>query len=501
MPQQYREGVGGKVVGRYAFPALDLDWSRGMMRDTSRVDEPQSALWDAVDFLVDQAGLLRMRGNWSYAGPAMTSATYASGVAYANFSAGGKLVAIGDNNHLYTVTSGATTDISTLGAAYVPIQPPIFRAGGTDLLVFTANDGTTAPKTYNGTAVAALGGTPAAGKFGCVYKSRLVLGNTAANPNRVFFSPTPDITTAWDTTNSWIDADHTLTGLAAVNNVLLLFSAGHLERIVGATPPPGSDMDRSPLASIGCSDARSIATKDNTVMFANPGGVYLTNGAGLQDLTKNHGIKSLWRSSLNGYAPTTWTIAAGVYQDYYVVTVLNASGAEVITLLFDIPRNTVVRAQNMAANMYATAYGTTENFYFSSRATNRVGALANIFVGGGGTDDNSSGPSPAATLKSVPSTPWLKHFRDGRITYQLTNSGATPLLSVSPSRNIADTGTGTSVTFAANTLPGRGRFSMSYVGQAVGLTLSVTNRAGNLVIYGVELDQRPISLTAGGVGT
>ena len=99
-----------------------------------------------------------------------------------------------------------------------------------------ASDGTTAPKKYDGSATpAALGGSPPAGKFAAIYKTRVYLAGTAANPNRVFASPTPDIEATWDTSNSYLDADYPVTGLAPLANQLLVFSAGHLERFIGTT--------------------------------------------------------------------------------------------------------------------------------------------------------------------------------------------------------------------------------------------------------------------------
>jgi hypothetical protein len=127
-----------------------------------------------------------------------------------------------------------------------------------------------------------------------------VLGGSTANPNRLFFSPTPDIEATWDTANSWIDCDYAITGLASLHNVLLIFSQGHTERIIGSTPPPGSDMDRAPVGSIGCTDARSIVVQEGNAIFANPRGVYLTNGAGFASLTTEGFIETYWQSLLPG---------------------------------------------------------------------------------------------------------------------------------------------------------------------------------------------------------
>jgi hypothetical protein len=135
---------------RTAQPApvvVESDFSKGIIRDSPRVSIPNGGVYDSTDFLLHQPGLAQKRGGTSYPGPALTAATYAAAVKYAEFPAGAKLVAVGDNGHLYTVTSGATTDVSALGATYVPLDVPKLRVGsGKNLLIITANDGTTAPR-------------------------------------------------------------------------------------------------------------------------------------------------------------------------------------------------------------------------------------------------------------------------------------------------------------------------------------------------------------------
>jgi hypothetical protein len=218
-----------------------------------------------------------------------------------SFPAGAKLVGSVPTT---TSTPSRPGRRQTLGGSTVTggiVDKPKLRiGGGLNYLIFPCGDGTTAPIKYDGAAApAALGGTPPAGKFCEIYKTRLVLGGKSGNENRLYFSPTPDIGATWDTTNSWIDCDHAITGIAALHNALLIFSQGHTERIIGSTPPPGSDMDRSPLGDIGCTDARSIVVQEGNCLFANPRGVYLTNGAGFASLTTEGQVETYWQSLLS----------------------------------------------------------------------------------------------------------------------------------------------------------------------------------------------------------
>jgi hypothetical protein len=204
---------------------------------------PKNGVYDAADFLLHQPGIAIKRGGTSYAGPAFGAGASRSGVVYAEFPAGSKLVGVNNSNALYTVTSGATTSLGGSTVAGGMIDKPKLRVGGgTNKLIFPCADGTTAPIKYDGSAApAALGGTPPAGKVCEIYKTRLVLGGRRANPNRLYFSPTPDIGATWDTTNSWIDCDHAITGIAAMHNALLIFLAG----------PHGADHRVDAAAGVG----------------------------------------------------------------------------------------------------------------------------------------------------------------------------------------------------------------------------------------------------------
>src|SRR4029077_5224394 len=130
-------------------------------------------------------------------------------------------------------------------------------------------------------AVADLGGSPPAAKVSTVLLGHLVLANSTANPNRVWFSPIPDIEAAWDTANSWFDVPHEVTGLASVQGALIIFTRGETWRVIGDVPPghPTFNMQLQPAGTPGCVDARSIVKMNGLVYFAHESGMYYTNGA------------------------------------------------------------------------------------------------------------------------------------------------------------------------------------------------------------------------------
>lgn len=480
---------------------IEADASRGMVRDAPRVSIPDHAVYDSADFLLHQPGVAQKRGGTAYAGPVLGTDTYGAAVAYAEFPGGSKLVAFSDTGNSYSVTASASTDLT--GADIVPTDTPKLRVGGGKALLIATSGGS--PWKYDGTAAPTTlsGGAPAA-KFCAIYKSRLVLGNTSANTNRIFFSPTPDIEATWDTSNSYIDADYAVSGLASLHNSLLIFSAGHTERIIGSTPPPDSDMDRAPVGSVGCTDARSIVVQEDNCLFANPRGVYLTNGAGFASLTTEGLIESYWQSLFSGYNPTTWTIAAGIHRSYYFVTVLDNNGDLKATLMCNVPRRAWWRLTNIKANMYAQAVGADENLYYADRSAARIVSLAGIFNPSASNKNDADGTAvtPSIEFRAIGDGTGIKNFGFGRLTYTMVDAATdNPSLAVTVKSGVdADTSsTPAESPLGETTKKTRKRFSVFKDAQSVTVELVQTGASAKTEINALEVDQTLFPLSADGV--
>lgn len=481
---------------------VTADWSKGMVRDAPRTAIPPSALYNSVDWLLHKPGIMQKRGGTEYAGPAMSGQDYAGSVIYAPFPAGAKLLVVnGGEGSIYECTSGAMTD---LGGSNAPDDSrAVFRPGATSYVVFPDPAGSVAPVAYDGSAAPAnLGGSPPAGRFGCVYKTRLVLGGTAANPQRIYFSPTPDIASAWDTTNSWIDADYEITGFAATNNMLLIFSQGHTERIIGSTPPPGSDMDKSVIGSIGCTDARSIVVQENNVLFANPRGVWLTNGSGFASLTTEGLVESYWQDLFSGYDPATWSIAAGIYRSFYFVSIMDGTTL-IDTLMCNVPRRAWWRLSNINACYMTQSVGADDELYYADRVDPRVVKISGIFSPSSSNKNDANGTAvePVADLRLNGTGPGLKHFGFGRLTFDMRDSASdNPQLAVSVAAGIEAT------TFAAapesplseTTDADRQRVTIGKVSQGVNIRLDQTNASSKTEVYALEVEERALTSVAGG---
>lgn len=479
-----------------------------MVRDAPRDSIPESSVYDSRDFLLDQPGLARKRGGTSYAGPALTAASYTHTVQHTADSGNvQRLVGIGDNGHLYTVTSGTTSDVSTLGSTYLPLQKMTFIQ---DKLIICGNDGATDPKYYDGSSVAIVDATAPQAKYSEAFKGRLVLANTGNggspgnNPNRMWFSPATDITDPWDA-DAWIDADYAITGLCANASMLLIFSRGHTEKIVGSIPPgsaQGSNMNKTLVGAVGCTDARSIGVFGNLVIFANTQGVYTTNGVGFECLTDDGGMSTYWKSLFPGYVRTSWSISGEVFGEYYIVTVMNGS-TKVDTLMCHIPRRAWWRLTNIPAGAYTVSHNVYPELYFADRTTNRIGTMSGIFLptAANKADADGTAVTPQMEMKLVGSGPWLKHFGFMRIMYDMRDASSDdPSLAVSVAKGIEAT---TYAELAQSPLRettdvSRKRMTISKVSQGVNIKLVQSNASSKTEIYSTETEQRYVSTTAGG---
>lgn len=563
--------------------SVAADWSRGIVRDAPRSAIPQSGLYDLVNGLVTLPGMIYKRGGTAYAGPALTGSSYAVGASYANFTSGGVLCGVGSNAHLYTVTSGATTDVATLTAAYFTMYDrPKLRFGnrlilpndgtgtaryyGTDTVTvtiaspavftlaahgFAAGDtvtfsttgalptGLTAGTVYyvistglttdtfrvstssGGSAVNTSGtqsGThtvysvrafPASApyfKYVDVFKTYVcVAGITtspSAQPQRVYFSPTPNFASAWDTTYSYWDFDNEVTGLAALQNALLVFTADATTRLVGNVAPPGSDFVAGPVGDVGCTDARSIVITGGNAIFASPSGVYITNGVSPLDLTTAGGISTYWTSLFSGYSRSTWTIAAGQYADFYVVAIMNGS-TFVDCLACDVPRRAWVRLSNVKPSMFASAAGASQELYYSDRSTNRLVALGSALEASSTAKNDADGSAVtwAAELRLIGNGPGLKRFGHGRLTYDMRDAATDdPTLAVSFAENV----TAPSFTacpespLAETTDVTRKRFTVNREAQGLTVKLAQSNASSLTRVYAVEVEERPLPYVSEG---
>ncbi len=395
----------------------------------------------------------------------------------------------------FTVTGGA-----------LPGTPLVITADSTsDIIVAGANSltGGTAPA-FTLTTQSAAANCPAA-FYSAIHLLRLVLANTIANPNRIFFSPLLDPNLAWDST-AYVDADHPITGLASLGSTLIVFSEGYTEKYTGSVPPPGTDFVHSYVGAVGCTDARSISTHEGGVIFANPTGVYSTAGVGFTNLMEGR-IATYWRDTvMSGYVQSTWTITTGVLARRFLwVTVLNASRTLVGTLVCDLATGAWGRVSTPPAMMYATSVAGGGDLYASDGALGGPVSLASTLrpTAANKVDATSAAVTPSLELRPFGGGPGITAFGKGHITYDMRDAASdNPTLAVTTAAGIE------APTYAAvaesplgeTTDAARIRYSTGRArgSQALSVKFAQTNASSKTEIYVVEQDTRGFPREVGG---
>lgn len=359
-----------------------LQEMRGIVSDVARDRLPEGSVWNAVDLVptILQAAA-RQRGRWLYASNALPNPP--DGMIFAPFEAGSRLlVANGADLRVIPIPTVGSTSIGSIPPTR---QSPVYHR---DRVIIPAADGATAARyvTFNGT-VYTLTNAPASaltGRYACVWKDRLVLGNTAAEPQQIAWSKPGDPTIAWDSI-SIANTSYELTGLAAQTTQVLAFHASSVERLRGTTPPdstltdPTGDLIMDTLWNkAGCYDARSIAEWSQNILFADERGIHLTDGAFVRNVVRQGGFFNLWRDSFERNGSPPLSIAAGVHQDFYVVTIRH-TGLPPITLVVDIPTRRAFKVSNVDSAAYAFSISTGERLYGTDHAANRVVDLTYMF--------------------------------------------------------------------------------------------------------------------------
>jgi hypothetical protein len=466
-----------------------------MVRDVERDADlfRRGAAWNLVDYLPDFDAPLQKRGGWSYASNDISqvkaTASYVVGGIYAPFSTP-KNLAIDEDGELYSIASNGT--VTDIGLAVVPIAQLSFHRG---LVIITNSNGTSAVKSYDGTTLQSLAGSPPACKYSAVYKDLLVLANKSGNEQTLYFSGDGSPTSGFDTANRYVNISFPITGLAALRNALLVFSNQQVERIIGTTPPPGGDMARQVLFQPGCVDARSILIYEDNCVFANTQGVYMTDGTVPVDLTDRMGMKKYWRETMGSYT-SSWTIAGFRARTLVGFSIMNGS-TFVDCIVFDLAAKRSFRFSNFRFTSAWNTIGAAAETYVGYRLGARVGYLSTIFSPGASNKNDADGTAVTPVLE----TGWTKigdapsRIQDVYVTYDLRDAASdNPTLSVSyvltPEATLYSNATdsaGSDRSFAESVSQTRARARIRKTGRGVALRVTQTNASAATKLYDLAL--------------
>lgn len=518
---------------------VDDNFSLGMIRDVERWAIPPGGAYLLKDFLVDQPGKIYKRGGTSYQNSAV-SPTSASGpiwvaVMTPDFTGDPRVVGIASNGssgrYLYDLTTGVTP--SALNIAVQPYENPSLYVGGSAgaRMVVTDGQNAGAPKyiklATGSLAIGTLGGSPPHGTVSCTHPPFFVLANdNSSHPNRIWFSPRTDLEDTWQKTGinaSYVDIAEPVTAMASYGGALLVWTRKQLIRILGDAPP-GDDnfnMFPQPISATGCIDARSVVKGSRGVYFANENGVYLTDGARVEEVTvgESGGISSYWRGIMSGFSPQLgFVVAAGLFLDKFLFVTVTRVGVSTEQLLCHLPNKAwTTMSGSLAADMYATSVSATADgneIYLASpfdtdathcRMVKASGIFAPSAYNGYDADGVTVVQPQLITRTYTLGTLHLKRFGYGHLTY-LMNSSDSPQIAVEQAKgleaqtgfsdvpewnNMAATTTATSTIF-------RKRFRSFKRTQGLTFRFTQSNvQSTKTEIYGVEVEGAPFYMSEG----
>lgn len=505
---------GVRYFRKYLFdsPILEADFSRGIIRDVPRWMIPAGGVYRAEDVVITSPGVVQGRGGSVTATSLIPVAASTNpttvGVLCPNYTTGQKVIALSSDgasttyaNDVSTGTPGSAINLGT----HAPSENPPF---GEDMAIITDQTGVAIPKTLKASggvlAGADLGGTPPIAKVSCVWNAFLVLANNPTNPNRMWFSAPSNFEGTWDTTNSWVDVDRPIMGLATVSGNLIVFTRNTVSRVLGSEPPDSTsagNLGLQPLANIGCIDARTIVMINDNCYFANEDGVYVTNGTTVESLTTkndNTGISSLWTATLSAFSPALGAVvSAGQWQNkFYIISVIHNNGTKTMFICY-LPSQSWTQVTNHNGTMFAFQNAPSEQLFMSTLsggdATHSMLLNVSHFFQQSTTvsDFNNVSVKPLIETRTlIAGSPGLKRFGFGHVTYKLPN--ASDVLTIQHALGLDDTLTFGSMdegtTQGQATGPTRARFTINRDTQGLTFRFQQTTTNDIFNLYDVEIE-------------
>lgn len=486
------------------------NFDQGFMSDVPRDQLPRGAVYRMRDYVPQLEAPARKRGGTTASSAdlnALSAATSLSGVAWAPFPDDPHLIAVSDAGKVYSVKQFDSSGGAFVGATGLAAltHAPFWHTDRMILLQSLAAAAAT-PQKYIGGAVSPLGGTPPQARVGWSYGDYLALANAYVSAtlyaSRIYYSGVGN-SESWNTGSGfWAVPVAEIVGGLLLRNVQLVWSYDETWMVTGDTPPPGGNFENRLLfKGNGCMDGRTIATYREYAIWANNTGVWKTDGATLTDLTYRGGISNYWRSLVSSFNfEQGWSAAAGVYRGFYVITVANAAGQVVTTLLCDLDREVWFEFQNIDAAMFASRSsgpGTalaagSEELFMAHRAAPRVDKLSSCWSPAASNASDADGqvvlPEIETGFYKLGSS-GLKRIRRGYLSYDIRTAGASPYLQVSKIVSPDDTTYDvTTPNLPATTMMKREAFNVREKAYGIALKIAQVGASADTRLYDIELE-------------
>lgn len=508
---------------------ISAGFNRGYVSDIARDQLPPGAAYRMKDWLPEFGARLRGRGGWTFTSPdlnGVSACAALTAVGWGPFPTDEILVMIATNGKVYWdrnfdgVTAHFASSLVTNISAGSPGQlthplvwhknlgPAPFTGG---LIVLAPYNASYLPNAiYNSSGIQVVGLGPAnltpRGCVGASYGDYFLLANGDINAgtrryNRIWVSNLGDAFTWTTGTDFWDSAIPVIIGMQVLRTGILVFGFTQTSFITGDIPPANSNWsEKIVFSDIGCFDARCIAKYEDTVIFANPTGVYMTDGVTLHELTAAAGVQQRWRELVANFDfQTGWTATASIFRRKYIITICDNTGTFVTCHVFDLDQPIAYEFTNITARMFAhkpLGAGDTvagyEGLYAVPRAGTKIQGYHSMWM----TPDvmvDGDGSNVLPQLETPfykPGGPGQKIFRSARATYDVRSaSGSTPSLSVDYATE--PTGAYTNAgSLPTTTDEDRQRVDIRQRSRGIALRVTQVGKSGHTSFGEIELDAK-----------
>lgn len=509
------------------------NFDQGFQSDVSRDQLGPSAAFRMRDWIPELESPLRKRGGWAYGSPDFSSlggtAASIASIGYLPFPGDGLLAAVSNAGSVYSLKrfdgSGGGLLTDTGDTSIVPTWPVFWHKTAQKyygIILAGFSQAGKVPKAIRDTGGLAyqsqpLGGTPPLARMGFSWGDYLVLGNTydPASPGTLYnyrwvFSGVgnPDSWVAFASVNaSILDFPEEMVAGVPVRNAILGWGYNDCHIVTGDTPPPGGNLTRKILfAGQGTFDGRSVQAWRDFAVWANAGGIFMSDGATLTDLTNQSGISVYYRQIVSGFAFSQgWSATAGIYRDRYVLTIKNGSGVVVTTIACDLVRRTCTEWTNFPGGIFAhkpaspgtALFGGDEELFFAHSSLPRVGKISTLWTPSATYASDGDGTAVLPTLETgffKLGSDALKRFRRLFVGYDIRTAGAAPLLSVG---YVTSPEVGLAYTSLADQYPTTLKYSrrqgaVGTMGPGIGFKFTQVGASADTRFYDLGLEAHPM---------
>lgn len=253
------------------------------------------------------------------------------------------------------------------------------------------------------------------------------------------------------------------------------------------------------FAGNGIMDSRTLVNTGSMAVWANSTGVYMTDGQSPINLTDQGQISRYWQENVSGFSTAAgWSAVAGLYQNWYIISVCNASGTLVISLACNLQTRRWISLGNIDASCMARragGAGYTEELFFGRYAEFRVGKLGSIFLPTVTNPNDADGTSILPYIE----TPFYRlsggstdRFQNVYVQYDLRSTDGTPNLQVGFITSPEETEyTPSTRTLPATTQQERGVADIRRAARGVGFKIAQSSSSYDTRIYGLEIEGNP----------